>query len=74
MDLKASTDPASLIGLGRLFHYNGAGETNALLPADLLVNNQQTSVSRASRCVGVPLGVAGGPLVVGAGRRLGGVG
>ena len=32
MDLKASTDPASLIYLGRLFHKNGARETNAHLP------------------------------------------
>ena len=38
VDLKASTDPASLICLGRLFHKNGARETNALLPADLLVD------------------------------------
>ena len=35
-DLKASTDPASLLCLGRLFHKNEARETNALLPEDLL--------------------------------------
>ena len=30
MDLKASTDPASLICLGRLFHKNGAGDKCSL--------------------------------------------